>query len=177
MIIVVLCLLTRLLLTLGSPAPIAVHLQARKLGDHDNPFIIEYNCEGCEEVCNANCMSILCFDGPNPVQEDANKISDEHRAQSHFRIFKRTQKFREDHGVRVSDEVLARTGNSAEENNNARTRQGGKMEMMTPVHATPNSRECSLHKTSFAPDLGVLILLSARHTCGRKDEKPKCPEW
>lgn len=79
MIIVVLVLLSRALTTVGAPAINAGHLQARRQGDQNDPFDIWFNCEGTEAVCNADCMSILCFGAPNPVQRDEINSSDGHR--------------------------------------------------------------------------------------------------
>lgn len=142
MFIIIPFLLAKALLTLGAPATIPGHLQARTQGDQTQPFTIWADCTGTEEVCNADCEAILCLGAPNPKQRDEVGASKEHRTDAGMTIFKKTEKFREDHGVDVSDDTLGTTGNSGEETIMALNTQGGKGEIVVPVHSAPNSREC-----------------------------------
>lgn len=103
-------------------------------------------------VCNADCMAIYCFKAPNPVQRDAVGSSEGHRADAGFTVFKNTEEYRMKHGVTVSDETLAKTGNSGEETVMALNKQSGRGEIMVPVPVAPNKREYLLCIVSFAPE-------------------------
>lgn len=148
MFIIIYLILARALFTLGVPMPDPKHLQTRETGDNSDPFIIDIDCERAEEVCNADCYAILCLNAPNPVQLDKTGVNSEHRKEAGINILKRTEQYREERGVFISDQVLAVTGNSGEETINALNQQAGKGEVVIPVHAYENS--CMYYGYSLA---------------------------
>ena len=46
------------------PAQEAAELVTRATGSSTDPIILTINCAGVEEVCEAQCLAVLCFGSP-----------------------------------------------------------------------------------------------------------------
>ncbi|KAF2746329.1 hypothetical protein M011DRAFT_478313 [Sporormia fimetaria CBS 119925] len=122
------------------PPSNVARLESRAPGDSmAEPIFIEIDCSGGPAVCNADCFTILCLAGPNPVQYDAEHAG-EHRRESGYRIFRDNEEMRLERGVDIPDSILDETGRSGEESIMANTAQGGEGEILYPTRTNENEQ-------------------------------------
>lgn len=99
-----------------------------------NPAWLNFDCTGVEAVCDADGMPILCFGSPNPVQykKRRNTPNRENSGFSSGLLRPKRQQTLTDKGIMILQEVLDKTGRSAEETTMASSEQGGWGEIMVP---------------------------------------------
>ena len=128
--------------TLISASVIPAKLQGRATGSRSDPIWINIDCTGAQNLCDSDCMSILCYNSPNPVQYGA-KINTQNRIDSGYSsgLLRTTENTRKGKGILISDAVLDTVGRSDEETIMANTYQGGVGEIHIPGDPDENSRE------------------------------------
>ncbi|KAI9692712.1 MAG: hypothetical protein M1820_009417 [Bogoriella megaspora] len=127
---------------LGFSSAIPAELQRRASGTPNDPKMVYINCAGAEAVCNADCLTILCFEGPNPVQYiqfNDNRGRDGNAEASLRVLLQRSESERRARGVDISDDVLNQNGRSPEETIMNLAEEGGQGEPIVPVHERENS--------------------------------------
>ncbi|KAF2122511.1 hypothetical protein BDV96DRAFT_639093 [Lophiotrema nucula] len=108
-------------------------------GTLEDPTWIDIDCTGGVAVCNADCLAILCFGAPNPVQLDSGHSADK-RKESRFSsgLLRTQEETRQGKGIYIPQHVLESTGYSLEETVMANAVEGGWGEIIVPVNGDEN---------------------------------------
>ncbi|KAF2659663.1 hypothetical protein K491DRAFT_755195 [Lophiostoma macrostomum CBS 122681] len=115
-------------------------LEKRRPGDSPATAVkITVDCTGQEDVCNADCFAILCYNIPNSAQwNKGNNAGNRKESGAARQPFKMSTEQREARGVHVLQSVLNAHGASAEETLMANTIQGGAGDLLVAVDAKEN---------------------------------------
>jgi hypothetical protein len=132
-------------------------LERRATGEEHDPINVEIGCSNGEHCCNADCYTILCLGGPNPVQYGRGNATP-NRENSGFssNLLQVAQRTREAWGIFIADNILDRIGRSVEESIMVNTFQGGEGEISIPTQPDENmSRLHSIFQSSEKKETNI----------------------
>ena len=129
---------------LALPAVIPIEsndLLARATGSGTSadPFILTIDCTGVEEVCEAQCLAVLCFSSPAVMQYDSTVKAANFRDSGAGKLFKGAPTLMAKKGVAIPPSHPDYV--SAEETTNEVAVEGGYGTLLVPVNTQHNTSE------------------------------------
>jgi hypothetical protein len=133
-------------------------LVTRATGTSGDPIILTINCAGVEEVCEAQCLAVLCFGSPAVMQYDSTKKSDNFKNSGAGKLFKGAPTLMAKKGVAIPPSHPDYT--SAEETTNEVAVEGGYGTLLVPVNTQHNtSTYLSSLLTFHSPSTNLVTFL------------------
>jgi hypothetical protein len=112
-------------------------LVARATGSSTDPIVLTIDCSGVEEVCEAQCLAVLCFGSPAVMQYDSTKKAGNFRDSGAGKLFKGAPTLMDKKGVAIPPGHPDYT--SAEETTNEVAVEGGYGTLLVPVNTKHNT--------------------------------------
>ncbi|KAH8662829.1 hypothetical protein BGZ60DRAFT_529989 [Tricladium varicosporioides] len=161
--------------SLALPTTIAEEphqIEARAAGSVADPHLLNIDCNGVEEVCEAQCLAIHCFNSPAIMQYNSGVKKANFIASGAKALFSSGKVRMDKKGVAIPPGHPTYT--SAEETSNESATEGGKGCLLVPVSVAHNLAEGKQYQTQLQANKVAQMQYFKKKYTGLSTNTPYC---